>query len=196
MKLRKDFTQANFNESNSNFLFGQIFVVSVALGLIAGSWWIFGISLIGLIVILRFKKVAVLVCFVFALAWGGLGIVIGVAFESVGASVVLAIIGFLVGLGGNLSGLQWARDVAGLPDDEDYEDGYDEDSDEWDACEKCGTEYVIGETVFCSKCGNKLPDDVDTGDDSLVDTKPSICPSCNAEIAVGAIFCAKCGSKL
>jgi len=180
--------------SNSNFLFGQILVVSVALGLITGSWWIFGISLIGLIVSLRFKKAALVVCFVFAFAWGGLGIIIGIAFESVGASVVLAILGFRVGLGGNLSGLQWARDVAGVPDDEYYED--EEYLDDLDTCENCGTEYVFGEVIFCSKCGTKLPDVEVNSDDSPVAIEQFTCPSCNAEIVSNAVFCAKCGSKL
>jgi len=125
--MRRDFTQATFNEKNSNLFFMQILVVAVVIGFIAESWLIFGAVLIGLIWSLQFREVAQIVCVVFALAWGGVGFAIGKANESKEATIVLAIIGFLIGLGVNLSGLQWARDVAGIPDEENEGQGYDDE---------------------------------------------------------------------
>ena len=193
LNVRRDFTQAKFNDENSTFLFGQILVVSIILGLVAQSWWIFGLVLIGLIVSLRFKKVALVVCFLLALAWGGLGVAIGNAFESLGASVVLAIIGFLIGLGGNLSGLQWFNDVSGIPDEEDDYYG-DEEDGEYADCPDCGEEYILGEMLFCNKCGTKLPEE--SSMHSLKQTQQSICSKCNASLIKDATFCSKCGNKI
>ena len=50
-------------------------------------------------------------CIVFSLCWGAIGYFIGTLFSSSGASIVLALIGFVCGLGINLGGIEWVRDL-------------------------------------------------------------------------------------
>ena len=65
------------------------------------------------------------------------------------------------------------------------------------ACGGCGTAYVPGEMLFCSKCGNKLPtESVDVGAAAPAPTQMPKCSNCNAENVAEAVFCAGCGSKL
>ena len=60
-------------------------------------------------------------------------------------------------------------------------------------CSNCGTAYIVGETVFCSGCGNKVAD-VDT--ESSDSTQHSSCSNCNAVLIPGSVFCASCGNKV
>ena len=109
--MRAGITQAQFNEQYSTIFFAQILIVSVGLGLLTWSWWVFGIVLFGLLISLFFKKIAVVICVTFSLCWGAIGLAIGLLIGNVGAAVVLCILGFFIGLGVNLSGLQWAQDL-------------------------------------------------------------------------------------
>jgi hypothetical protein len=110
--VRKGVTNAHFNASNANFLFGQIILLAIAGGLYSESWWVFGAILISLIIFLRVKILALIVVFSLSAGWGFAGYIIGAAVGSSGASEVLAIVAFLSALGLNFSGLQWANDIA------------------------------------------------------------------------------------
>jgi hypothetical protein len=46
-----------------------------------------------------------------------IGVAIGNAFESTGAMITLGTIGFLIGLGAHISGLEWAQDIANSSQD-------------------------------------------------------------------------------
>lgn len=72
--MRASYTQARFNEKYSGVLPFQIFAVSVGLGLLTSSWWIFGIVLFGLMMSIFFKRLALIICVVFSVAWGGIGV--------------------------------------------------------------------------------------------------------------------------
>ena len=169
--VRASITQAKFNESNSGCLFGQVFVVAIGLGVASGSWWVFGTALVGLIIALFIKRLAALICVAFALGWGYIGYVIGIEFiESNEAGIVIGILSFLVGLGTNLSGVQWSQDLTGV---NEHDDDYEED-DKYDYNDKNGNDNHATHdnntvSAFCHKCGNKVAD--------------------------GA-FCSKCGTKL
>ena len=52
------------------------------------------------------KPLAIIMSVVFALGWGSIGFALGREFGPVSAGVVLAIIGFIVGLCINLSGVE------------------------------------------------------------------------------------------
>jgi len=62
------------------------------------------------------------------------------------------------------------------------------------ACPNCGTGYMPGETLFCSKCGSKVPE-INAG--ATVPPAPqSACPHCSAALIPDSAFCAGCGNKL
>ena len=111
VNVRKGMTNARFNEKNSGILFGEIAIVAIIAGFMYHSWWVFGGVLLGLIIGIIIPGVAIFVAIGFSIAWGFIGYTIGSMFSNE-ASIVLAIIGFLAGLGLHLSGIEWAQDVA------------------------------------------------------------------------------------
>ncbi|NOH51050.1 hypothetical protein F0262_23810 [Vibrio rotiferianus] len=110
-QVRKGIRNAKLNQDNSNILFGEIVLISIGIGLANQSWWWGGGALIGFLVTLNIKPIALLLMFALSLVWGVIGCGIGSLFESTGAMVVLSIIGFLCGLGVHLSALEWTQDA-------------------------------------------------------------------------------------
>lgn len=110
--VRKGMTQSNFNEKNSNILFGEIFIIAIVVGIAMQSWWWFGGIFLGLITMLFIKPLAIVLMILLSACWGLIGYTIGAFFNSTGAMIILGLIGFLAGLGAHMSGLQWARDIA------------------------------------------------------------------------------------
>jgi hypothetical protein len=104
-------TNARFNEKNSGILCGEIAIVSIAAGLLCGSWWVFGGLFFGLIIGIVVPGISLFLAVGFSIAWGVIGYAVGSVFSG-GASIILAAIGFLGGLGLHLSAIEWARDVA------------------------------------------------------------------------------------
>ncbi len=109
--VRKGMTNARFNEKNSGILFGEIAIVAIIAGLTYKSWWVFGAVLLGLIIGIVIPGVAIFLAIGFSIAWGFIGYAIGSWFSNE-ASIVLAIIGFLAGLGLHLSAIEWVKDVS------------------------------------------------------------------------------------
>ncbi|WP_447868307.1 hypothetical protein [Rahnella aceris] len=110
-EVRSAITQSKFNEENSGVLLAEIFIISAVCGFVGSSWWAFGGSLILLFIILSVKVLSQIFMVVLSLGWGLVGYGIGSVFGSVGAMVVLSVIGFICGLGLHLSGLQWLKDL-------------------------------------------------------------------------------------
>jgi len=111
-RLRAAINQANENEKNSNTFAFQVLIAAIALGILTSSWWVFGISLVALFICAYIRPLAIIMAVVFSLGWGGIGVGIGSLFESIPAMIVLGLIGFGIGLGVNLSGVQWFSDEA------------------------------------------------------------------------------------
>ncbi|MEZ2660493.1 hypothetical protein [Aneurinibacillus aneurinilyticus] len=109
--VRKGITNAKFNEENSNILFGEITLLSIFLGVFSRSWWVFGLVFLGCIIALRFKRTALFMCIGFGITWGIIGYGIGMIIDSIGASVVLGVIGLLSGIGANIRALEWVNDI-------------------------------------------------------------------------------------
>jgi 4-hydroxybenzoate polyprenyltransferase len=109
--VRKGVTNARFNESSSTILFVEITFVAIFIGMASKSWWAFGAALISLFIAINYKPLALVLAVLLSIAWGAIGAAIGTAFESTGAAVVLGVLGFLIGLGTHLSGLEWAQDI-------------------------------------------------------------------------------------
>lgn len=67
-------------------------------------------------------------------------------------------------------------------------------------CPACGCE-VEGDSVFCTACGIRLPDEDDESmeiGDKLEETTyyPRICPVCGTEVEDHDLFCLNCGTEL
>ncbi|EEI3460375.1 hypothetical protein G3D33_004966 [Salmonella enterica subsp. salamae] len=110
--IRQAIEQSKMNESNVNILFIEIFIISIACGLTFQSWWVFGCLFIGLLVSLNIKILSHILIILLSIGWGGVGCGIGILIDSTGATIILTILGLLIGFGIHLSGLQWVRDIS------------------------------------------------------------------------------------
>ncbi|QSX05308.1 zinc ribbon domain-containing protein [Sedimentibacter sp. zth1] len=64
-------------------------------------------------------------------------------------------------------------------------------------CPKCGAELEV-ETVFCSMCGQKMPEiekEEELVEEQVEDKTKEFCASCGQELEDGAMFCPSCGTK-
>lgn len=109
--VRKGITNAQFNESNANILFAEIGIAAIAAGIYFQSWFWGGGVLLVLMISIFIKPIAILLVIVFSAGWAVGGYLLGGFFESNQASIVLAIFGFICGLGTNISALEWAKDI-------------------------------------------------------------------------------------
>lgn len=115
--VRKGVTEAKFNESQSGLIFMEHFLVSVLVGVICHmhfhkwGWWAFGGAYIGGFILLMIPFFANLFSLACSIGWGYLGYLIGMAFKSFPAAIVLAFLFFLVSFGMHLAGLQWMQDM-------------------------------------------------------------------------------------
>lgn len=112
-QIRKGFTVAKYNEKSANIVIGQIIILSIFLGAWRGSWWVFGGSLLALIIAIMIPQLTKIMIIIFSVLWAVAGYYVGNYFGGSGASIVLAVIGFLIGVGANASGAQWVKDIAG-----------------------------------------------------------------------------------
>lgn len=109
--IRKGITTAKLNEDNSNILFGEIALISIFIGLGSKSWWWGGGIFLALIIALNIRPVAIILMLILSVCWGMIGYGIGTLFDTTGAMVVLALFGFIIGLGVHLSALEWTEDI-------------------------------------------------------------------------------------
>ena len=66
---RKGFTQAKFNDEVSNVIFGEIFILSGAVGFYYSNWYIFGGMIIGLIVCMFIPIINIIMGVVLSCLW-------------------------------------------------------------------------------------------------------------------------------
>jgi hypothetical protein len=110
--IRKGLANARFNEKQSGILYAEIFLIAVAFGLHTQSWWVFGAAVIGLFIAISIPFIAIPLIVLLSTCWAAIGFGIGSMFDSTEASVVLAIIGFLSGLGVHMAAIQWIKDTS------------------------------------------------------------------------------------
>jgi hypothetical protein len=91
----------------------EIMAVSIALGVIYSSWYVFGGELIGLLICLAIPPISALLCFALAVGMGYMAYSIMRFFEaSDGATcVVTGLIG-LAALGANIAGAEFMQDIS------------------------------------------------------------------------------------
>jgi len=129
---RKGFTQAKFNDDASNIIFGEIFILSGAIGFYYSDWYIFGGMFIGLILCMFIPVINITMSVVLSCLWAIIGAIAVCFFQdeyiadpfnfleilgtlfSTGASQVIGGILFLCGLGLHLGAIEWTRDITDL----------------------------------------------------------------------------------
>ncbi len=109
--VRRGYTQAEFNETASNWLFGEILLLSVFLGLASSSWWVFGGLLLGMIFMLWVRKLAIILLTLLSIFWTVIVFGLGLEYGGYGAAFVLSIIVLLVTGGLHVRALEWVDDV-------------------------------------------------------------------------------------
>lgn len=109
--VRAAITQAKINEESSSLIVSEIVFAAVILGLFFQSFVIFGGTFLVFIVALRWRLSRILLNLLFSVFWMSFGYVLGEAFNSQGACVVLSILFLLASLGLHLSGFQWVEDL-------------------------------------------------------------------------------------
>jgi hypothetical protein len=113
--VRKGISQANFNQQFIGIVYFEIFAVAVLIGWYKTSWYYFGGTLIGLLIILMIPYVNLLLALAFALGWGGVGYLIGILFSQDAAYVIGGIL-LLSGLGAHLAAIEWTKDITSTTD--------------------------------------------------------------------------------
>lgn len=109
--IRSGSTKARFNEQNSSVLVLEIVLISVAVGFYYSSWLYFGVIFFGFILCSVIRPLAIILAVALSALWGLIGYAIGLHYSHT-ASIVLAAIGLLAGLGAHMSAMQWVSDVS------------------------------------------------------------------------------------
>ncbi|TES56155.1 hypothetical protein E2L07_05565 [Halalkalibacterium halodurans] len=118
--VRKGNTQAQFNDSAANFLFGECFVVAIIAGLATFNWAVFGLVLLALLVTTWFRKGAIILTIIFSICWTLIGFAIGAALGGPIAGIVFAIIALLVSAGTHIGAIEWMDDMASREKNESH----------------------------------------------------------------------------
>jgi hypothetical protein len=77
----------------------EFLFIAFVVGILTKAWLGFLGTFLGLYAIYRFTRLSALLSFVLSLYWGLLGFHLGAALGGVGAGALLAVVGFVVGLG-------------------------------------------------------------------------------------------------
>lgn len=125
---RKGVTQARFNDEAANIIFGEIFILSVVVGIYFNNWYIFGGMIIGFVVCMFIPVINILMGIVLSTSWALIGAAVVCFLKDIDipdpsnalefldlvlnnpASQVVAGIIFLSSLGAHLSTIEWIRD--------------------------------------------------------------------------------------
>lgn len=109
--VRRGKTQAEFNESASQFLFGEITILAIIVGLVTSSLAVGGIVFLLLIAITWFRKGAILLTILLSIAWGVIGFIIGSNVGGLIAGLVIGIIALLVSGSAHVGAIEWMDDI-------------------------------------------------------------------------------------
>lgn len=111
--VRKGISQSRFNEEQSNVVYAEILLIAIGAGFYYKNWFVFGFTLIGLIVTLLIPYLNIILALVLSILWGFIGYAIGMPFSSQ-ASYVVGALSFISGLGIHLSAIEWSKDIANI----------------------------------------------------------------------------------
>ncbi|WP_150284188.1 hypothetical protein [Rummeliibacillus sp. TYF-LIM-RU47] len=108
--IRQSIQDAKTNEMGVGFVGVEMFIISVALGIIFSSWWIFGIVLIGSFILFNIEYTAKILLLILTLAWGVIAYKIGHVF-GISAAIVLGALALLFAGGIHFSAFGGFRDM-------------------------------------------------------------------------------------
>lgn len=109
--VRTGVSQAEITNSASDKLYSEIIFFAIAMGFFFGSWYLFGGVLVGLIVAIYVPILRIIVLAFFAILWGVIGAYIGFKTMHQEASIVLGIIGLILGAITHMNALIWLDDM-------------------------------------------------------------------------------------
>lgn len=104
--IERGIINARVNDKNATILVGEILIITIVAGIVSWSWWIGGGVFIGLWILIRKQKAAKIICVILSIFWGMIGYCIGMAFKSIPAASVLAIIAYGIGYNIHSSAVQ------------------------------------------------------------------------------------------
>ncbi|PYE49799.1 hypothetical protein HUB98_09315 [Paenibacillus barcinonensis] len=109
-EIRKGVNEAKESDNGVTWLFTEIFIISVVLGIYYTSWWVFGGAIVVTMIALMIKPLRILILVLLSLACGYVGWIIGHWFDSTAASVVLSVLFALAAGGAHIWANQWLDD--------------------------------------------------------------------------------------
>jgi hypothetical protein len=108
--IRRGFTQANINQRDVNIFYGEVFIVSVIVGILLQSWLAFGMLWVILLVGINIPLLGALINLVLSSVWGLVGYVIGSLFTPI-AGIVLGFLLFVTAIGVHRSAREYSNDL-------------------------------------------------------------------------------------
>lgn len=114
--VRKGVTQANFNEQIYGIFCAELGIISVALGFFFKSWYVFGLALVGLFIMLQFKRIRLVLFLLLSLCWAITGAFIGEALGGFEGGMVVGAFAFVIGLGIHLVSMEYLNDLSDTED--------------------------------------------------------------------------------
>lgn len=109
-EVRRGITNARINEDNANIVFAELFFIVAAIGFYTQSWIWFGAAFVCSLIIVFIPILNMLLMLILSICWGVIGYSVGTLF-STSASVILAIIAFIIGCGIHFSALTYINDI-------------------------------------------------------------------------------------
>ncbi len=116
--VRRGHTQAEFNDTASNWLFFEVLFLAVAAGLTTSSWWVFGGCILGMLIMTWVRKLAIVLVIILTLLWTVIAFAVGLNFWGWGAALVLGVLALLITAGLHMGALEWMDDVSYKEDDD------------------------------------------------------------------------------
>lgn len=113
--FRRAIVQSEANSRDVNIYYGEIFIVSIGLGILLQSWLVFGLAFFLLAVGINIPILSTLIILGMCIVWGLGGFLLG-SFLTPMAGVVLGIIFFLWSLAVHRSAREYTNDLTDLRD--------------------------------------------------------------------------------
>lgn len=111
-EVRKGITQAKFNETAFSVVAVELVIIAIAAGILTHSWIVFGVSLVGLLICLQIRKVAIIMSIILSVGWGFVAWKLAAIFDiSLTGLIVISILATLIGGGYHIASMEYAEDL-------------------------------------------------------------------------------------
>lgn len=109
--VRRGVTNAKFNDDFSGILGGEVAAIALAIGIAMKSWWWGGGTFLVLFILSFIPTIATIMCYIFGIAWGVIGYLLGGWLFGNDAAWVIGIFAAICGIGANLASKQYLDDI-------------------------------------------------------------------------------------